>query len=166
MNLLDEEALAQWAQSHHTSIDVAWALFEMADGDDEAERIWSSPTSEEKAEFDRRVAAMTMTVERAAEIAAACDDEDTACYTMIAFCDLVDGGAWGDDFIQGLRRYGETSWADLSRQARKDELVQSVSTEVESQVWHELGGKNDSEHLRIAKAAGYRMRAARKLFAQ
>ena len=47
MNIEDRQALEQWADCHNTSIEVAEAIFFVADGDDDAERVWQDPTEEE-----------------------------------------------------------------------------------------------------------------------
>lgn len=47
MNIEDRQALEQWADSHKTSIEIAEAIFFVADGDDDAERVWQEPTKEE-----------------------------------------------------------------------------------------------------------------------
>lgn len=38
--IIDEQALAEWADSRQCSIEIARAIFENADGDDNAHEIW------------------------------------------------------------------------------------------------------------------------------
>jgi hypothetical protein len=44
MNIIDETALAGWAAERKLTIQVARAIFEVADGDDDAQRIFENPT--------------------------------------------------------------------------------------------------------------------------
>lgn len=49
MNTHDVEALAAWADHRNTSIEIAEAIFTVADGDLDAHRVWNEAT---EAEFD------------------------------------------------------------------------------------------------------------------
>lgn len=49
MQTIDRAELVKWADSRNTSLWVAEAIFHLADGDDDAQRIWEAPTPEESA---------------------------------------------------------------------------------------------------------------------
>lgn len=43
MNGFDNDALTAWADARQTSIEVAEAIFQFADDDDQADKIWEDP---------------------------------------------------------------------------------------------------------------------------
>ena len=47
MSTTHSQFLEQWAQVRETSLEIAEAIFELASGDDDAERIWSDPSTSE-----------------------------------------------------------------------------------------------------------------------
>lgn len=47
MNGLDLEALERWADARQTSMEIAKAIFDIAETDDDAHRIWEDPTEDE-----------------------------------------------------------------------------------------------------------------------
>ena len=52
MNGPDLEAMKQWAESRECSMEIAKAIFDIADGDDDAHRIWEAPTPDEIAKVE------------------------------------------------------------------------------------------------------------------
>lgn len=58
MNMLDIQALKHWADCRETSGEIAMAIFEIADGDDDADRIWESPSDTESAQVIARAWAL------------------------------------------------------------------------------------------------------------
>ena len=52
MNRLDGATLERWCDSRDTSLDVGRAIFEIADSDDDAARIWQEPTEAEISKVD------------------------------------------------------------------------------------------------------------------
>jgi len=43
----NSQNIETWADSHETAIEIANVIFEMADSNDDAERIWQNPTDSE-----------------------------------------------------------------------------------------------------------------------
>lgn len=52
MNGIDLNALERWAEVREASLPLAKAIFDIAHDDDEAHRIWESPTPDEKAKVE------------------------------------------------------------------------------------------------------------------
>lgn len=104
-------------------------------------------------------------IDAAAAHAATLDDIDAALAVMIAFCEMTDGGAWGQEFASGLEANGDKSWSELSHIERKGELIESAACEVENDIRHDLDWPLDAGLPGdIARRAGYVLSAARALY--
>ena len=55
MNTPDMIAMTHWASSRETSLEIAEAIFWLAECDDEAARIWETPSRDELAAIWERV---------------------------------------------------------------------------------------------------------------
>jgi hypothetical protein len=105
---------------------------------------------------------MHESLEEASKAAAVCEDIDDALRIIYDYTG-IDDGAFGYDFVEGLRVSGDTTWSELSQTERDFEINHAAAIEVEAMVAYKFPVIGDLNAIRIAARSGYQVPVAYRL---